>query len=605
MPVSRSTLFRTVVLLAALVTARVPAAPPGPVEGALDKLQRTGDFETAAKALERQFDRVIAAAPLDDRALFTDAAFAVRLIGQLNEVDDAIRLELLEYLRTHDQLASTLVFLVKPDQEKAAEVYALLDRLRRARGEALETYPNLAAALCVVHEEPFKRRFNENTARSADPIAIFDYFVVNERRTLFGVRNVPAELLIYVVDTTASIEEMTWALNRYAGDPVVGARFFDIKYDKKHFRKGAPKKVTVAGWNLPNMLRYGGVCVDQAYFAMTVGKSIGVPTAYASGAGSKVSHAWVGFLQARDGQARWNFDVGRYPAYQGVRGRVLDPQVRQRIPDSDVSLLAELSTVPARDRWAAAAYTEAAVRLRDLAEAGAGLNAGLDDGEATGAEAVAVRKADVESTLALVEQGLRISPGYAPGWMVMRDLAAADRLTLEQKKRWAGVLHRLCGARYPDFYLAILRPMIESIDDVREQDALWNKAFVLFRDRHDLAASVRMSQGRMWERAGEPMRAGACYEDVILRYANAGPFVIPALKRAEKILWSAGRPDKVLELYDRAFRSIRRPGDMGGPFYHQSNWYRVGMMCVNRLEKAGHNLQAASMRANIEALAGP
>ncbi len=567
------------------------------VDAILVELREDGDFEQADAVLQEVFDRVAAYAQIDDKDVFREAAFALRLTRQLKEVDEALRPDLLAFLSENGELAATLAFLVKAQHEKPAEIYALFDRLRRSRGEKLQRYANLTAAICVVHERPLKRRVNENTAQSVDPLEIFDYFVANEKYMFFPIRNVPAELLIYVVDTTATVGEMSWALRRYAGDPAVGRRFFDIKYDKEHFRKGAPKRVTVAGWNLPNILRYGGVCVDQAYFAMTVGKSIGVPTAFASGANSKVGHAWVGFLQAQGNQAWWNFEVGRYKAYQGVRGNVFDAQIRRRIPDSYVSLLADLARIRRSDRWAAAAYTDASMRLLELAEAD-GERAALGRVE----EVDPARQANVESALELIEQALRISPEYAGGWMVIRDLARADKLTLAQKKRWAGVLHRLCGTRYPDFYLAILRPMIESLDEVREQNAFWNKAFDLFSGRHDLAASVRMSQAEMWKQAGAPAKAGLCYEDVIFRYANAGRFVIKALAEAEKLLRRAGRSDRVLLLYDRAFTSIKKPPDLSGPFYKRSNYYRVGKLYADRLEQEGLKREAAALRATIKAV---
>ena len=182
---------------------------------------------------------------------------------------------------------------------------------------------------------------------------------------------------------------------------------------------------------------------------------------------------------------------------------------------------------------------------------------------------------------------------------MVRGLAAERMLTLEQKKRWAEVLHRLCGKRYPDFYLEVLQPMIETIDDVEEQNDLWNAAFKLFDQRHDLAASVRMSQGRMWEQAGQPQRAGRCYVDVIQRYANAGPFVIKALKAAERILVEAREGNRILTLYDRAFRSIRPPERMAAPFYRQSNYYRVGTLYADWLDQAGRGLRARGVRGQI------
>ncbi|MCH7847327.1 MAG: hypothetical protein IIB53_03085 [Planctomycetes bacterium] len=569
----------------------------GQTTAALDALEQSGDFEQAQAALQQQFDQVIASADRKDKQLFRDAAFALRMVRQLKQVDEAVRVELLKYLQDNAALATTLAFLIKPDRDDPAKVYALLNKLRNHRADRLDDYANLVAAICVVHEDPFRRRVNENVGQSPDALAIFDYFVANEKRMLFGIRDVPAELLIYVVDTTASVAEMTWALSRYAGDPAVGARFFDIEYDLDHFRRGQPKKVTLAGYNLPNILRYGGVCADQAYYAMSVGKSIGVPTAYASGRASTVSHAWVGFLQARGANAWWNFDMGRYAEYQGVRGNVFDPQIRRRIPDSFISLLAELARTSRADRQAAAAFTDAALRLLSGSQATAEPTGGFVEDAPRPARVV--EDLDVETILELIETALRISPGHAAAWMVVRDLAENGHLTLTQKKHWSAVLHRLCGSHYPDFYLTILRPMIESIDETTEQNAMWNKAFALFADRHDLAAEVRLAQGLMWQNAGEPTKAGACYEDVILRYANAGPFVVTALRRAEKILRTAAQGRKILMLYDRAFNSINKPKDMAGPFFRQSNFYRVGKMYAQRLQEAGLHQQAAAVLRQI------
>ena len=569
----------------------------GQITDTLETLQQFGDFEHAQAALQEHFDRVIATADHKDKQLFRDAALALRLVEQLKDTDEATRLQLLKYLQENEAIGSTLAFLIKPGRDDPAKVYSLLEKLRQRRGAKLDEFASLAAAICVVHEDPFRRRVNENVGHSPDALAIFDYFVGNEKHMLFGIRAVPAELLIYVVDTTASIQEMTWALSRYAGDPMVGGRFFDIEYDLDHFRRGKPKKVTLAGFNLPNILEYGGVCADQAYYAMSVGKSIGVPTAYAQGRASTVSHAWVGFLQTRGRDAWWNFDMGRYDEYQGVRGNVVDPQTRRRIPDSSISLLAELAQTSRADRQAATAYTDAALRLLKPAEVDEQTSGGFVGDRAI--EAPPTTDIDVETILALIETGLRLSPGYAPAWMVVRDLAENGHLTLKQKKYWSTVLHRLCGSRYPDFYLAILQPMIQSIEDTKEQNALWNKAFALFPERHDLAAQVRMSQGRMWLNANEPAKAGACYEDVIFRYANAGHVVTTALRRAEKILRDAGQGRSMLTLYERAFRSIKKPKDMAGPFFRQSNFYRVGKMYAQRLDEAGLGQQAAAVRNKI------
>lgn len=572
------------------------------IQEALKQLQDSGGFDAARKSLQASFDQVIAYADPADRALFRDAAFADRLVEFVAQADPATRSATLRFLLENQDLAGELVFLVKKE-DKPAGVFATLARLREKREKSLNAYANLAAAICVVHDQPMVRRINENAATSADPVAIFDYYVANEQRLLFGVKEVPPELLVYVVDTTASIQEMSWALQKYAGDRNVGARFFDVDYDYDNYSEGKPKKVDAAGWNLPNILKYGGVCADQAYFAMTVGKAIGVPTTYTTGQSSEVGHAWVGFLQSDGKNAWWNFNTGRYEAYQGVRGNVEDPQTRKAIPDSYISLLADFVDAKEADRQAVIAMTDAAKRLiqrQRTSKAETGLKL-PPPALPEGVSVVERCKSANDYALTLLEIGLSACPGCAEGWFTVRGLAKEGQLTLADKKKWAGVLDRLCGQRYPDFYLAVLTPMIETVDDVKEQNNLWNAAFKAFQQRMDLAAAVRMEQAGMWMKHDDAAKAGQCYEDVIGRYANAGPFVIGALAKAEDILRKAKEGPRLLALYQRAWSQMKPPKDMAGMFATQSNWYRVGKMYADRLAEAGQANEAAKVRGTLTA----
>ncbi|MHC4081432.1 MAG: hypothetical protein ACYSU2_08970, partial [Planctomycetota bacterium] len=134
------------------------------IDAVLDELQETGDFASATAELQVQFDRVIAGADAGDDDLFREAAFALRLAAQLTDAEAVDRLELLAFLRAHEELAASVAFLVRPDREDPAEVYTLLDRLRQRRGDTLGNYANLAAAVCVVHDRLLARKINENTA---------------------------------------------------------------------------------------------------------------------------------------------------------------------------------------------------------------------------------------------------------------------------------------------------------------------------------------------------------------------------------------------------------------------------------------------------------
>ena len=570
------------------------------VDEIFDQLEATGDFEDAKTQLSGLFETVVAYVSPRKTDAYREAAWPRRLIGLLSHVDDEDeRIELLSFLRLHTDLAKALAYLVDIEHESPEEVFAILQYLRTEHEDALNDFANLTAAICVVHDKALVRQINENRATAPDASALFDYYSTNDRHLNFGARDVPAELLIYVVDSTTSIPEMQWAANRYAGDRLIGGRFFDIQYDLEHYRTGSPKKSTVAGWNLPNILQYGGVCADQAYFAVEAGKAIGVPTAYTIGRGGDVGHAWVGFLQADRRSAWWNFNAGRYEAYQGVKGIVLDPQTREWVDDSTVSLLADFALSDQNDRQTAAALVDAAKLLREKEKNNVTFEPDPLVESRTNRRHRILHPPELESQLELLEAGLRASPGYADGWFFLRDIAATNALSLQQKKEWAHVLDRLCGQAYPDFNLAILKPMIASVDDIAEQNMLWNTTFNNFSRRADLAAEIRIAQAEMWINAGETQKAGQCYMDVINRFANAGPFVLEALAKAEQLLIDSGRADEVVQLFDITWNQIKQPEQMAGQFVTQSNWFRVGMALANRLDKVGQSERAVAVRQRI------
>ncbi len=566
----------------------------------LNQLRRTNDARRAHERATELFDRVVLYAPDEQIEVFRSAAFLKRLTGHMADLPDDLRARMVPFLLDSERLAMEMAFAVKPEHQEPAAVYAVLDRLRSHRGDLLNQYATLAASIAVVHDRPFERRVNENRPGAPDPRLIFDFHTTHEGQMLYGIRNMPTELMIYIVDTTLSREEMLWAMRRHRGHEHIGELYFDISYDDDHVRLGTPKRVTQAGFSLENILNYGGVCADQAYYAMSIGKSIGVPTAYVRGRSANVSHAWVGFLQVQGRRAQWNFDAGRYEAYRGVRGELLDPQTRQWIPDAHLSLVAQFVASETASRQAAAGLTDAARRLRELSEED--IESLRPPGRSSGDKPrKPVRTATLEAQLDLIERALRTSAGYAPAWFEIRDLASGRQLSLGQKRHWAEALGRLCGQDDLDFQLALLAPMIESIDSVEQQNRLWESAFERFRRRHDLAAEIRMRQAAMWEAAGNLENARRCYEDVIHRYANAGRFAVTALRQLERLLQENDREDHVIPLYRQVWSKIDPPPSRSAPFARQSNWYRVGRRLAQLHEAAGNTREAERVTSRLNA----
>jgi hypothetical protein len=145
-------------------------------------------------------------------------------------------------------------------------------------------------------------------------------------------------------------------------------------------------------------------------------------------------------------------------------------------------------------------------------------------------------------------------------------------------------------------------PMIETISDPKEQNAMWNAAFAMFQSRFDLAASIRMKQAATWQVQGNTANAGTCYMDVIERYADAGPFVLDALKGAEKLLKDSGQEAKIVALYQACWAKTVPPPVDYSQILAESNWYRVGQMYAGKLHAAG---DTAGEQAVLEKLRTP
>ncbi|MGC9261515.1 MAG: hypothetical protein ACP5I8_15745 [Phycisphaerae bacterium] len=572
----------------------------------LAQLASDGQFGTMKTKLGKLEDQVIAYMPHNGLVALRHADFARRLVSQLSSISNARkRLRMLKFLMANPELAGTMVFLNTPGQRNTRLVYHRLAALHRELGPLVVAYPNLTAAICVVLYKPLLMHINENTVHSPNPVALFKYYVRYQRAMYFGIRKVPARLLIYVVDSCSSIRSMTWALNKYHGDAMVGQLFFRVPYDYSTYLHGAKKEVDIKGYNLPNIVRYGGVCADQAFFASEVGKAIGVPTAYDTGMSGVVGHAWVGFLQQVGNQAAWNFSVGRYSEYRGVVGIVQNPVTRRPEPDSFMSLSSQFIGTTQHQRWNAVALTDAALRLLSFSATHGAFLPAPPPVRVFGRTAKPLTNS-VATQLSLLRWAVHECDGYADSWMLVGYLASKGKLTLAEKKLWAGAVMRLCGLRYPDFAMTILQPMIMSVKKPKQQNEFWNRAYALFAATHfDLAAQVRMMQARLWRKAGHYNRAGICLMDVINRYANAGPFIITALHEAAQILRRQKHNGKITTLYEITWSRIKPPPRMADPFMHESNWYKVGKLLENRLRRQGQTLLADKVRRELLAAGNP
>jgi hypothetical protein len=490
--------------------------------------------------------------------------------------------------------------LLLDQADRPGGAIALGQRLVAQRQDAVAAYPTLAAALCVVHDEPWTRRINENAVKAPDPLAIFDYFVRNASRLKLDPAKTPAALLVHVVDVTEDIPQLEWALATYGRNPAPGERFFEIKYDYDAFRRGVPKKVTEAGnYRLESIKQHGGVCADQAYFAESVGKAAGVPTCYVVASGADVAHAWIGFLDTRR-RGGWDFNNGRYEAYQNLRGQVVSPQTRGKIADADIGLLGGLMAASLDEVRATSGAALAIVRLSQTPGRPSRFEPPATmEGVPMTATRKKARTAGVDDRLDLLKTTMTACASVPRGWHAVEVLAQQGELSRSHLDEWAQAVERMCGSVFPDFSFDTLIVLLGTEKDADAQSRMWDWAYARYRTRPDLASAARFAQARLWDRNERPDLSWIAYEEVVKNFLNDGPMCVQALREMRRLLQKNGKADSFLRYVEDAAKRVKAPGTMAGEFQTQSNHYKIHAMLADELDGAGRSGEAAKIREKV------
>lgn len=237
------------------------------------------------------------------------------------------------------QLLSTL--------DNPAEVLAILQRLHKQDASLFAAYPSLALAIAVVHDVPPHPYWPHGQVKAGllprklpPPEQAFLYLIKLDRSngTLHRLNRLPADELKFLVDIVTPFKELDWARQNVPS----GLADLGKAYDMVRYRKDRVM-MNLYDWpgttyTLSAILQQGGICVDQAYFASTVGKAKGIPTIMFRGAGLDGRHAWFGYLALNQ---RWQLDCGRYADQKFVVGLAFDPQTWGNINDHELLFITE------------------------------------------------------------------------------------------------------------------------------------------------------------------------------------------------------------------------------------------------------------------------
>ncbi len=289
-----------------------------------------------------------------------------------------------------------------------------LEQLYSAHPGRWPEYRSLMLAFALVYDQRQPRDWPHH---QVDPSLVppmdeslaerFGYYLrANDAGRLeHDLRRLSVAELKFVVDAPVPRGELEWAAKNVRLRRNQFDRAFSIvDYDERRAQRGIYEWPRDKGrYILANIELWGGICVDQAYFAAIAGKAKGIPTLYFAGQGTDGGHAWFGYLRSPDG--KWDLDAGRYLNQNYAAGRALDPQTWLPISDHDLLYLSGKSArSPGHD-----------AALGDLSMA-----------------EFFEEQGDVTKRLEATQSALHNAPAYAAAWDAREQAldAAGDRAAL-------------------------------------------------------------------------------------------------------------------------------------------------------------------------------
>lgn len=384
--------------------------------------------------------------------------------------------------------------------------FQCLEKLLQHDPGGREEYFKLMLALSAVWDRPNRPSVHRQMGKELLPYkpelsARYDYF-----KDLYasGEAKIPYEKLtfqdlLFVVETPVPVSELRWARENERGTlEKWGDKFHSIVYD--HSRLSTGQYQWQGGlYTLAAIRQRGGICVDQAYYALMTARAFGIPAFYIHAPGKSGSHAWFSYMNE---PGKWALNVGRYKSEAYTTGWTINPQSNGPLSDHDIVLATERLDDPAR-----AAQSDAYMAIARC----------LDD--------------DLENKRNCAKQARKIDPLNRQAWAVEMEALIAEqnarrllRLFDDMKKTFKD---------YPD----VIIEAAEKICPVLDAEGMDEEAGRLRRhlarkvedDRDDLARFMGMDKIEELVEAGDIKKARRKMEDILEEHIEDGSKAFPMI----------------------------------------------------------------------------
>ncbi len=243
---------------------------------------------------------------------------------------------------TKDPAIATPMAVYTDPKDDTRMAWKILVALKKESPDLFQKHPLVAVAFALTHDDtgnflnhtpqaPKERRL---VGKESVPERFREYLgAAAAGKLLFNPAQLTFTKLKFVVGHDLPFSEIEWARKNVVVQPAnLGKKtFYSINYDHPRLKNDQLRWPHSDDYSLAAIKSKGGVCADQAYFGVMVGKAWGVPTMYFSGQGQRGRHAWLGYMRTAK---LWDFEEGRYAYDNYSVGNTRDPQTGEPISDA-------------------------------------------------------------------------------------------------------------------------------------------------------------------------------------------------------------------------------------------------------------------------------
>jgi tetratricopeptide (TPR) repeat protein len=450
----------------------------------------------------------------------------------------------LEWLKENPQLRSTFWLAINPYYDDIGKAMEVLNKLRKADAKSVERFYHLAVAFAVVWDTPDaiqSSRYSSIWKMTSEQFEVLPNYLDNfkcftnpEHLSLLNISpdKLTWPILVQVVDMDLSPEEIEWGFRNYRNrGKNVYSLYDSIKYDYGK-AGGETPKLGDNKYNLQNLLKFGGICGDQAHFASRMAKLFGTPAMKVEGTGRYgEGHAWLGYLNLKNNRLELDF-TGRYFFDYYYTGEIFDPQTRTKILDSDLAMLYEGINADYNK------YINSLMLTRM-------------------AEGLILDKPEV--SLKRATNALQQNMYYAPAWLVIMKHIKNGTLNPSEGITWLNKMTTTLK-KYPDIIMASLVDFMDCIpkNDSKKRDSNYQMVSQIFKNakRPDLSIRLNLVWGEELCVRGEEAKVMTMYLDCAQSNAGEGNLILPLLKRANEISRKLNKNKETIVIYEKIIQKI-------------------------------------------------